>query len=80
MENKKERINSLDYLRSFAIICVVLCHATQSYFYVSNINVWHNFSIYSKLYMTISMTIARLGVPIFLMLTRNINSKKRFFN
>lgn len=78
MEKYKERIINLDYLRAFAIICVVFCHATQSYFYIYNINIWQNFNIYSKLFMVISMTISRLGVPIFLMLTRDFDSEEEF--
>ena len=78
MEQVKERINSLDYLRAFAIICVVFCHAIQSYYFVNKIDIWNAYSVSSKMFMLITMTISRLGVPIFLMLTRNFSIKKRF--
>ena len=77
MEKFKDRIVNLDYLRAFAIVCVVFCHSTQSFYFVNTINIWNEYSIYSKIFMVLAMTISRLGVPIFLMLTRCTNIKKR---
>ena len=70
----KERIQSFDIARTFAIICVVLCHSVEvvysdiEYIYLSNI---------SQIFRIVFFTIGRLGVPIFLFLTGALHLKKQ---
>jgi len=63
----KERVFSLDVLRAFAILSVVLCHATESYFSAKSAP---NFTQECATLLGFTLfTIGRLGVPIFLFLT-----------
>ena len=73
----KQRRVELDIARSFAIICVLLCHATES-IYLLNKNGWARLSNQSRIFMIVSFTIGRLGVPIFLFLTGALILKKSF--
>lgn len=77
MEEIKQRRIELDIARAFAIMCVVLCHATET-IYSLNRNGWINLSIISRIFMIFSFTIGRLGVPIFLFLTGALILKKKF--
>lgn len=63
----RKRINWIDYLRCLAILCVVLCHITESVFYLSfdnylEISGNHNLPL-------ILFAIGRLGVPFFLLIS-----------
>ena len=73
IETKKRRVE-LDIARTFAIICVVLCHATETIYS----NKWSNCSNQSKMFFIISFTIGRLGVPIFIFLTGTLILRKNF--
>lgn len=68
------RIQSFDIARSFAIICVVLCHSIE--FAYSNVY-YLNLSENSQIFRIIFFTISRLGVPIFLFLTGALILKKQ---
>lgn len=60
--------------RTFAILCVVLCHSVE--FAYSNIN-YMNLSEISQVFRIIFFTVGRLGVPIFLFLTGALILKKQ---
>lgn len=68
-----KRIQSYDMARTFAILCVVLCHSVE--FAYSNIN-YMNLSEISQVFRIIFFTVGRLGVPIFLFLTGALTLKK----
>ena len=75
MKNKS-RIIKYDVARVFAILCVVLCHATEEVYGTNFVgDGW--LSIQSRIFMIISFTIGRLGVPIFLFLTGALIFKKK---
>ena len=76
LETKNRRVE-LDIARTFAIICVVLCHATEA-IYAFNKNGWANLGYSSRLSMMIFLTVGRLGVPIFLFLSGALVLKKSF--
>ena len=77
MLDAKQRRVELDVARTFAIICVVLCHATESIYTLNKFS-WTNLSNQSRVFMILSFTIGRLGVPIFLFLTGALILKKTF--
>lgn len=66
--NEKKHMVCIDVLRSIAIICVVLCHATESV-YQLNPNYMADINVSSKLFAFITFIIGRLGVPFFLFIT-----------
>lgn len=70
----KHRILSYDVTRNLAIICVVLCHATETIFAQPQIidNVW------LKSLVLILWTIGRTGVPLFLCLSGALLLKRKF--
>ena len=71
------RIVKLDMVRTFAIVCVVLCHCSELVY--SSIQYPYTIgelSIQSRLFMVISFTLGRLGVPFFLFLTGALLLKK----
>ena len=76
-----DRIKSIDLLRTIAILCVVLCHATES-IYQLNAEYFSSLSFKSSCFSFFAFTIGRLGVPFFLMITgyllldRNYDTKK----
>ena len=74
---EKKRIQSFDIARTFAIICVVLCHSVEEAY--SNIQ-GINLSQVSQIFRIIFFTIGRLGVPIFLFLTGALTLKKQIEN
>ena len=58
----------LDFLRFFAIVSVVVCHATEAVYYW-DINFINALSVQSKVFVFSAFTFGRLGVPIFMFLT-----------
>jgi len=70
----KERIQKFDIARTFAIICVLICHSCD----VAYTNVkYTQLSDISQIFRIIFLTIGRLGVPIFLFLTGALILKKQ---
>lgn len=65
---KNNRIQWLDNARAFAILAVILCHATENIYTLDVVHLNH-ISYLSRLFAIISFTIGRLGVSIFLFLT-----------
>lgn len=78
LKDKKRRIE-LDLARTFAIMCVLLCHATEAFFSFDKF-IWEYLSNLSKYFIIFYFTIGRLGVPIFLFLTGTLILKKKFDN
>ncbi len=64
-----------DVVRALAILCVVLCHSSEA-IYKFEVNEWNSLSLLSKIFMIVSFTIGRLGVPLFLFLTGALILKK----
>lgn len=58
----------IDYARVFAILCVVLCHATESY-YGAVIRGTHHVGSLAWMVENSLFTLGRLGVPVFLAIT-----------
>ena len=79
MLDSKKRNFALDIARTFAIICVVLCHSVESV-YKFDMQEWNAFSIKSNLFKIILFTIGRLGVPLFLLLTGYLTLNKNIKN
>lgn len=73
----KKRIQSFDIARTFAILCVVLCHSVE-YAY-KDVNYMSLTPIY-QIFRIIFFSIGRLGVPIFLFLTGALTLKKQIEN
>ncbi len=74
MGNK--RIIKLDIARSFAILCVVLCHCCDNAYYFNQSIKISELGMTSRIFMVATQTIGRLGVPIFLMLSGTLLFKK----
>lgn len=64
----KKRILWLDYARTFAIICVILCHTTERVYPLNATDIMQN-DIINRLFSVAMFTMGRLGVPIFFFLT-----------
>lgn len=76
---KNNRIVYLDIARTIAIILVVFCHAIEAV-YKMNMQEWNTLSLESQIFRTVSFTIARLGVPIFLFISGKLLLEKKFEN
>lgn len=63
-----KRIIFLDYIRSFAILCVLLMHTTERV-YTLNAMTLAQESMHSRIFSVSLFTVGRLGVPIFFFLT-----------
>lgn len=74
-----KRIQSLDLVRSIAILLICFNHSIST-FYVDQINsnLFNNISTASKLFMTTSYILSRIGVPLFLLLTGALILNKKF--
>lgn len=64
----RKRYFSLDILRSFAILCVILVHTTERVYSI-NLEEMANYTLQRKVFALMLFTIGRMGVPIFLFLT-----------
>ena len=67
--NISRRIVFLDIARACAILLVVLCHSIEEIYIMEEVHNYTSLSIQSKLFMIVSFTISRLGVPIFLFIS-----------
>ena len=75
------RVVKFDIARTFAILCVVLCHATED-IYSENF-VLKNFelmNLFEKTFVCIIRAFGRLGVPFFLFLTGALVLKREIDN
>lgn len=66
-EKQNSRIGSLDVLRSFAILCVILTHVTEYTYPINGALADH--TLQSRVLALGLHTAGRLGVPIFFFLT-----------
>ena len=66
--NNKSRTIWIDYARVYAILCVVICHATESY-YGAVVRGEHRINFLPWLVENTLFTLGRLGVPLFLAIT-----------
>ena len=73
-DNKRDI--ALDIVRILAIICVIICHCTESIYSV-NQDEWNTISILSGTFRTVAFTLGRLGVPLFLFITGALVLKKK---
>lgn len=71
------RIPWLDNARTFAILAVILVHATE-HIYIMDAAHLNALSFQSALFAIIAFTIGRLGVPIFLFLTGYLLLDRKF--
>lgn len=65
----KERIASLDLIRSFAIVFVILTHSTEVAYGALSVETILTIPFRSQLCALVLHTIGRLGVPLFLLLS-----------
>ena len=75
----KNRIIQLDFLRTIAIVFVVLIHCSEK-IYPYNPNDLLEYSAISQFISIITLCIGRLGVPIFLFLTGYFNLSRMYNN
>lgn len=71
-----KRIIRLDIARTFAILCVVLCHCCDMTYYYNDTIKLSELGMASQIFMIGTQTIGRLGVPIFLMISGALLFKK----
>lgn len=68
MNSTSNRISWLDYARTFAILCVIVVHSTES-IYPINADTMAMLPFVKKIIVISLFTFGRLGVPVFLFLT-----------
>lgn len=61
---EEKRIEWLDLYRVFAILAVLLCHATEGV-YTINLSGMADQNLWFRIFVFSSFTLGRLGVPIF---------------
>lgn len=66
--DKKERISWIDNVRALAILCVVICHVTESIFGL-NIDHLPRYPLMKQIAALSLFTLGRLGVPLFFFIT-----------
>lgn len=71
------RILKYDVVRTIAIMCVVLCHATEM-IYSFTAEGWLSVGKPSRIFMFLAFTVGRLGVPLFLFLSGALLLNKNF--
>ncbi len=80
----KQRILWLDFVRSFAILSVVLMHCTDRIYNMESDDIL-SLGVFSAVFSDICSALGRLGVPLFLMLTgyllldRDYSSSEKIF-
>ena len=81
METNK-KIYSYDFIRAFAILCVVFCHSIETVYYIFQDRsiLYTNLSLPSKIFDLTGITIGRLGVPLFLFLSGALLGRKTYEN
>lgn len=67
-EEINKRNISLDYIRTFAILCVVVNHVVEE-IYPLNVEFINNVALKIKIFCIGGFTFGRIGVPLFFMLT-----------
>ena len=75
LQDIEKRNIKLDVARTFAFLCVILCHSVET-LYNFTPQGWKVLSNQSRIFMFATFTIGRLGVPIFLFLSGALLLKK----
>ena len=75
--NSHKKYFSLDLLRAFAILCVILVHTTERV-YQFNLEAMPFYTLQRQWFALTLFTIGRMGVPIFLFLTGYLFLGRRF--
>lgn len=68
IEKSKPRVLFLDALRCIAILCVILCHASERIYPLSSLTVTEYHPL-NELFGHMAFTIGRIGVPLFLLIS-----------
>lgn len=71
------RVNWLDFVRSIAILLVILVHTTEGV-YSFNLEAMHGESLKAQFFSFTVFTLGRLGVPLFLFLTGYLILGRKF--
>lgn len=66
--SEKKRIVWLDYLRTIAILCVLLCHSVEGIYHF-NVKELMRMGYYSQIIAFTCFTIGRLGAPLFFLIS-----------
>ena len=74
---KKQRIAFLDFARALAILLVVLCHVIEL-FYPFSLEGMQGLHPRARIFATTALTIGRLGVPLFLMISGYLLLGRRY--
>lgn len=77
MEQKK-RLVWLDIMRGLAIICVVICHATEAFYYLTDVFYMQEIRTVSRLFAVSVFTLGRIGVPLFLFISGYLLLGRRY--
>jgi len=78
VNKNKSRIIKYDVIRVFAVLCVVLCHATEVVYTFRFRNVPQELGDLGAIFSIALHTIGALGIPLFFMLTGALVLKKNF--
>ena len=74
---KKQRIAFLDFARAAAILMVVVCHVVEM-IYPFSLEGMQSVSLRSRVFAVSVLTVGRLGVPLFLMISGYLLLGKRY--
>lgn len=69
MDKREKRIEWIDIARAIAILCVVLNHSLETTYEYDDAGIMNSYSISARMFAYMGYTLARIGVPIFLMIT-----------
>lgn len=72
-----KRITWIDYARTFAIVCVILCHSTE-YIYQFDLDAVLSRSLVSQIISFLYLALGRFGVPFFLFMTGFLMLDRRY--
>jgi peptidoglycan/LPS O-acetylase OafA/YrhL len=64
----QERIIQLDYIRAFAILCVIITHVTEMVYTLNSAALIQE-TVNNRVFSVSMFTVGRLGVPLFFFLT-----------
>lgn len=76
VQAKKRRIEYLDFAKTLAIFCVILCHCIEKIYYY-DVSIYQYFSNFSKIFSSFCFVIGRCGVPFFLFVSGALLINKR---
>lgn len=68
----QERIIQLDYIRAFAILCVIITHVTERVYTLNSVTLIQE-TVYSRIFSVSMFTVGRLGCSFVFLLDRIFN-------